>query len=145
MSDFAVVDFFDRASSKKKQNRKKNRKNVSLPPHAVSLLSPSLVLSRYESGIESRLLPLHSRGKGSTHVQIRRVALQPEPAPLALDADVEVSATDSLRARDEDGDVAERLGPLVGDAAVGEGVLVSAGRGEGVLSGHELLEAREGF
>jgi len=48
-----------------------------------------------------------------------------------------VSAADSLGARDEDGDVAERLGPLVGDAAVGEDVLVSASRGKGFLSGHE--------
>ena len=134
MSDFAVVDFFDRASSKKKQNRKKTEKTFRSPRTPSLFCPPSLVLSRYESGIESRLLPLHSRGKGSTHVQIRRVALQPEPAPLALDADVEVSATDSLRARDEDGDVAERLGPLVGDAAVGEDVLVSTGRGEGFLS-----------
>lgn len=69
-----------------------------------------------------------------THVEVRRVALEAEPAPRALDADVEVPAADSLRHGDEDGDVVERLGPLVGDAAVGENVLVSGSRGEGLLS-----------
>ena len=126
VSDFAVVDY---SIARRKQMSEKEKR---FPRSFRSLARSSLSRSRFCSPDEERA-PLFRRRK-ATHVQVRWVAFQPEPAPLVLDADVEVSASDSLGARNEDGDVVERLGPLVGDAAVGEDVLVSASRGEGFLS-----------